>query len=175
MVGYLSLGTVPGAICGARTNLALPTAALTIVLATLTIFSGLNALYRQPQAQQKSFELTHIRLAVIGLLVGFGSALTGTGGPLLLVPILTLLDVPALVAIGASQVTQVAVASSAAIGFAFYGEIDFQLGTMLGIIQAVGVLLGVQIAHSVPSKQLRRIVALALISVGFFLLARAFF
>lgn len=172
MVGWLSLGIIPAAIFGAWTNSALPTAALTIILAMLIAFSGLNALSKRAIAKNDIPKMSNVVLVLIGLGVGFGSALTGTGGPVLLVPILIFLNVPALVAIGVSQAIQLPVAAFASIGFGLYGQIDFGLGTTLGIIQAIGVVLGAQIAHSVPAKQLRQIVAVALISVGLFLIGR---
>jgi uncharacterized membrane protein YfcA len=172
MAGWLSVGIVPAAIFGARINTALPTTVLTIILAALIAFSGLNALYRQPITKADKAEMSYALLILIGLGVGFGSALTGTGGPVLLVPILILLEVPALAAIGVSQVIQLPVAAFASIGFGLYGQIDFALGTILGIIQAVGVVLGAQIAHRVPARQLRKIVAIALISVGLFMTGR---
>jgi uncharacterized membrane protein YfcA len=85
------------------------------------------------------------------------------------------LEIPALVAVGVSQVIQIPVAAFASIGFGLYGQIDFGLGTTIGIIQAMGVVLGARIAHSVPSDQLRQIVALALIGVGLFLIGRTLF
>lgn len=104
MVCWLSFRILPAAILGARTNSALPTTSLTIILSTLIIFSGLNALYRKPLNRNDNFELSKIQLILIGLGVGFGSSLTGTGGPVLLVPILIFLGTPALIAIGVSQV-----------------------------------------------------------------------
>ncbi len=50
--------------------------------------------------------------------------------------------------------------------FNFYGQIDLDLGLHLGIVQAIGVYIGAQIAHRLPIVLLRRIVAVALIGVG---------
>ncbi|MCZ6520224.1 MAG: sulfite exporter TauE/SafE family protein, partial [Bacteroidetes bacterium] len=99
-------------------------------------------------------------------LVGFGSSLTGTGGPVLLVPILLTLHYPALKSIGISQAIQLPIAVFAVIGFWLYGEIDLGLGLHLGIAQAIGVYIGAQVAHRLPVVQLRRLVAIVLIGVG---------
>lgn len=175
MACRLSLGIVPAAILGAWTNSALPTAALTIILAILIIFSGLNTLYKKPITNNGNFVLSNTRLVLIGLGIGFGSALTGTGGPVLLVPILIFLNIPPLVAIGVSQVIQLPVAIFASIGFALSGQIDFKLGTTIGIIQCMGVVLGACIAHSIPSKQLRKITAMVLIAVGLLLIRQTLY
>ena len=175
MVCWLSIGIVPAAVLGAGANTTLPTASLTIILSTLIIFSGLNALYRKPLTKNDNFELSKIQLVLIGLGVGFGSSFTGTGGPVLLVPILIFLDIPALIAIGVSQVIQLPIAIFASVGFGLYGKIDFELGTTIGIIQAIGVVFGAWIAHYIPSKQLYKIVAFTIIAVGLFLIEQTLF
>lgn len=169
MVRWLSIGIIPAALLGARTNSILPTAALTICLATLIVFSGVNALYRQPRITGTRQRLSNPMLLIIGSSVGFGSALTGTGGPVLLVPILVFLNIPPLTAIGVSQAIQLPIAIFASTGFYLYGQIDFKLGTALGIIQTLGVVGGAWVAHRLPSAWLRKIVALALIFTGLFI------
>ncbi len=171
--GWLSVGIIPFAIFGAWANSSLTTTALTVILATLITFSGVNALRRPGKSLAPARDLSRTVLVMIGAVVGFGSALTGTGGPVLLVPVLLFLRFPALAAIGISQVVQLPIAISASIGFGVYGQIDFKLGTFVGIIQVVGVVAGAKIAHAVPADRLRQIVAIALIGVGFFLLFRS--
>ena len=80
---------------------------------------------------------------------------------------------PALAAIGISRIIQLPIAIFGSIGFGLYGQIDFKLGTIIGIIQTFGVIAGARIAHTIPADQLRKIVALALIGVGFFLSGRS--
>ncbi len=172
MALWLSAGIVPAAVFGARVNSLLPTTALVVILATLIAFSGVNALLKGPAANAAETSLSNLTLVLIGLGVGFGSALTGTGGPVLLVPVLLFLNIPALLAIGVSQVIQLPVAVFASIGFMLYGQIDFALGLTLGLIQAVGVLLGARLAHSLPATQLRKVVAVALIGVALFMIGR---
>lgn len=174
-VGWLSLGIIPAAILGARTNSLLSTATLTTVLAILIVLSGLNALFNRSRADSTMPHLAGRWLVLIGLAVGFGSALTGTGGPVLLMPILVAISVPALAAIGISQAIQLPLAIFATIGFTLYGQIDLRLGLTLGIVQAVGVVIGAGIAHSLPAAQLGRVVAITLIGVGILMLGQAIF
>ncbi|MEM7344389.1 MAG: sulfite exporter TauE/SafE family protein, partial [Chloroflexota bacterium] len=110
MVGWISLGIIPGTILGARTNLALSITILTVLLASLIILSGLNTLYKRPVTANKKTELTNYWLILIGLAVGFGSALIGAGGAVFLVPTFLFLNIPPLVAIGVSQAVQLPVA-----------------------------------------------------------------
>ena len=111
---------------------------------------------------------------MIGIGVGFGSALTGTGGPVLLVPTLLLFGFLSLAAVGISQVIQIPIAVMATIGFMLFGQIDFLLGVTLGIVQAVGVIIGGTIAHTLPQSRLRQAVAITLIAVGIFMIGRLF-
>jgi len=101
-----------------------------------------------------------------------GSALTGTGGPVLLLPILMFANVPALAAIGVSQAIQLPIAIFATAGFLLFGSIDIELGVQLGLIMAVGVIIGAQIAHKVSASQLRKLVAIALVVVGLLMIVR---
>ena len=170
MVGWLAIGIVPGAMLGAKTNSVLSETALTVILALLIAFSGINTFFKQADSDNPRTTVNYLLLILIGLGLGFGSALTGTGGPVLLIPFLFLMRVPVLTAIGVSQVIQLPIAVSATFGFYRHGNINFSLGTFLGVVQALGVILGAYIAHSISTTALRRIVAVALIGVACFML-----
>jgi uncharacterized protein len=171
-VGWLSVGVVPAALLGARANVALPAGVLTVVLAALIVLSGINALLKKPITMKSGFRANRFVLVAIGAAVGFGSALTGTGGPVLLLPILMFANVPALAAIGVSQAIQLPIAIFATAGFLLFGSIDIELGAQLGLIMAVGVIIGAQIAHKVSASQLRKLVAIALVAVGLLMIVR---
>jgi len=163
---WLSLGIIPAAVLGARVNTNLDTDVLILIVAGLIAFSGINVFFNRQSESGTVPDLRRILLIFIGVVVGFGSALTGTGGPVLLIPVLITLSYPALKTIGISQAVQLPIAVFAVIGFLLYGQIDLRLGLHLGIAQAAGVFIGAQIAHRLPVVQLRRLVAVALIGVG---------
>lgn len=175
MVLWLSIGIVPSTILGARVNTLLSTEILVIVLAVLIIFSGVNVLGKKPASESQGASLSKGWIIFIGALVGFGSALTGTGGPVLLVPILVTMNYPALAAIGVSQAAQLPIAVFAIIGFGLFGGLDIRLGITLGVVQAVGVVLGAKLAHEISAVRLRQIVAVALIGVGGLMIGRMMF
>ena len=135
---WISIGIIPSALIGAKVNTILSGTTLTLILASLIVFSGYNALSKQGNETNTSKTLNKAALILIGVGVGFGSSLTGTGGPVLLVPILLLLSFMPLAAVGISQAIQLPIAIFATIGFMLYGQIDFYLGFILGIVQAVG-------------------------------------
>jgi uncharacterized membrane protein YfcA len=174
MVLWLGAGIVPAAVLGALTNAALPTEVLTVLLATLIVATGVNVFAKAPSAEGAAHSFGTFVLLQVGAVVGFGSALTGTGGPVLLVPILVLMRAPTLVAIGVSQVVQILVAIFSTFGYVLFAQVDFFLGTTLGLVAAVGVVVGTRVAHAVPVTTLRRIVAVSLIGAGILIATRVF-
>ena len=172
MAGWLTLGVFPASILGARTNMALSTQTLTIVLSAIVFASALYTLVWQQPVRKQGQTIRPILLIVIGLCIGFGSALIGAGGGIFLLPVLLFLNVPALIAVGIGQVVQLPVAIFSSIGFVLYGEVDFVLGTALGIVQTVGVLIGARIAHRLPTARLRQVVAFAMIGVALIMIWR---
>lgn len=174
MVLWLCAGIVPAAVLGALSNAALPAEVLMVLLATLIIATGVNSFAKATSAERAAHSFSPLLLLQIGAVVGFGSALTGTGGPVLLVPILVFLRAPTLAAIGVSQVVQIPVAIFSTLGYVLFGQVDFFLGTTLGLVAAAGVVIGTSIAHAVPVLTLRRVVAVSLVCAGLFITMRAF-
>ena len=108
----------------------------------------------------------------IGAVTGFGSGLTGVGGPALSVPMMVLFGFPALAAIGASQVIQILASVSGSIGHLAQGHIDLRLAALLTVFEVAGVWLGVQLGHAVDARLLRRAVGMLCVLVGAALLVR---
>ena len=167
MAAWLGAGVVPAAFAGARANAALPEGLLMAILAALMVLTGSDALLRGSSGSCGGARRLGIpALLAIGAFVGFGSALTGTGGAVLLVPVLLLLRVPVLAAVGAAQAVALPIVAFSTAGFLLYGSVEFALGTAAGLVGAVGVVAGARIAHAVPAATLRRVVATALLCAG---------
>ena len=166
MAAWLGAGVVPTALAGAWANVALPEGVLKGLLAALMVITGADALMRSPVVEQEARRFGAPTLLAVGAFVGFGSALTGTGGGVLLVPILLLLRTPVLAAVGAGMVVSLPIAAFSTAGYVLYGSVDFVLGTALGVVAVAGVVIGARIAHAVPTTPLRRVVAWALLSTG---------
>jgi uncharacterized membrane protein YfcA len=172
MLLRLSVGVVPAAFVGALVNATLPASVVLLGLAALTIFVGVTQL-RPGSARAVAAEPGAAALVAIGAFVGFGSALTGTGGPVLLVPILLTIGVAPLRAVAVSQAVQLPVVVSGSIGYFQTGLVDVRLGTLLGILAALGTLVGAVVATRIHAEGLRKIVAVACIAAGVFLIVRA--
>ncbi len=171
MLTRLTIGVVPAAFAGALVNAALPGSAVLLGLAALTLFVGVHQL-RSVGRPGAPVELGAVTLIGLGALVGFGSALTGTGGPVLLVPVLLALGVAPLKAVAVSQAVQLPVVVSGSVGYFQTGLVDLRLGTTLGGFAALGVVAGAIMATRIHAEGLRRIVSLACIAAGVFLVVR---
>ena len=79
VVRWLAIGIIPGAVLGARVNVALSSATITLLLAALILASGLNTLFSRSQGERAVSTLGRGLLVLLGFLMGFGSALTRAG------------------------------------------------------------------------------------------------
>jgi uncharacterized protein len=167
-----ALAAFPGALAGAR----LSGTQLAALLAVLIIGAGVYTLAAGASSRSGPLEgrprLRHAALLGIGAATGFGSGLTGVGGPALSVPMMVLAGFPPLATIGASQVVQILAAGSGSAGNLLNGSIDFRLGAVLSVFEVVGVWAGVKIAHAVDQRSLRRGVGVLCIAAGVGLLVR---
>ena len=169
---WLCLGAMPGAYLGAFTLALLSTQTLEAIIAALIVFSGIHAIVRGQGREAARKTLAPVPLIAIGIAVGIGSAISGTGGPLVLIPILIWLEFPVLVIIGLGQVIMVPIALLSTIGNLIHGQVDFILGGILAAILMVGAYAGAEITHRISADLLRRGVAIILIAVGVLILAR---
>ena len=165
---YLAIGAVPGAYIGSITVLVLSSYVLEIIVATLVFVSGIHSL-KQASAVKSGTGLDsvpNLALIALGLFVGYGSSVSGSGGPLLLVPALLLLNYPILVAVGLGMAIQVTITPFATLGHVLHGSVDWILAVPIGIGVASGVLIGAVIAHRISAVTLQRVVAIALLISG---------
>ena len=107
------------------------------------------------------------------MLVGLGSATSGTGGPLLLVPLLVWYGWPVLGAVGLSQLIQIPIALLATLINYFSGAVDVYLGLGVAVVITLGVITGASIAHLLPVHLLRKLVVAALVLVAGWMLIRS--
>ena len=164
------------AFIGAWVNSLTGAGALALILAAIIIFAGvytLAAWHGIPQpALQGRRQAQQVLLVVLGAVAGFGSGLTGVGGPAISVPLMVMCGFPALTAIGTSQVIQIVAAISGTLANLKYGAIDFGIAALLTLIEIAGVILGARIVHAVNADVLRKFVAVLCIVVGCALIAR---
>ena len=166
MAVWVCLGALPGALVGAVLLPHIEAGFLESVIALLAIGSGIQSLLQTKEQTQTKQLPGSWMLGVIGFIAGAGSSLSGTGGPLLLIPILIWVKVPVLTAIGLSQVIQIPISVTATAGNLMVGELNWQLGLALAVVMIGGSILGARTAHMLPVSFLKRLVAVLLVIVG---------
>ncbi|HVZ17504.1 MAG TPA: sulfite exporter TauE/SafE family protein [Terriglobales bacterium] len=104
----------------------------------------------------------------IAVLAGFLGSLTGLGGGVVLVPVLTLLfGVDIRYAIGASLVSVIATSSGAAAAYVKEGYSNIRIGMLLEIATTAGALLGAYLATRVSTHAIAIIFGLVLIQSAY--------
>ena len=166
MATWLCAGAAPTAFVGAWAVSVVNPRLLEACLGLLAFSSGLNSLKAQRVADRPERALSNTRLLIVGAVTGFLSSISGTGGPLVLVPIIISMSVPVLVAVGLSQVIQLPVAIVATFGNVLYGQLNLELGCVLAVSLTIGSWYGAKLAHIVPRTTLRWIVSVVLVVVG---------
>ncbi len=171
------LGAAAFGAFGAWANSRIDTHVLTMILASVITAAGINCLVRRQASRRPVFADAPDRrkglLLAIGALTGFGSGLTGVGGPALSIPLMLPFGFSTLAVIGTSQVVQILAAVSGTIGHLYYGSIDFRLAGWVTLCELIGVLVGVRLVHALRGAALRGIVGMLCVLVGVALLAKA--
>jgi uncharacterized membrane protein YfcA len=167
----LTAGAAPAAAGGALTNGIAPARVLRLALAALTLGSGVyNLLPRRRRAADRE-SLPALGAVLVGAAVGFGSALTGTGGAVLLVPVLLSLAVTPRTAVAASQLIGLPLVAFACAAYGGNHQIRYGLGTVLGVVSGTAVVAGAALAARLPQQRLRQAASGTLVAVGLLLIA----
>jgi len=163
----LIAAAIPAAVAGTLMIPRVNPLLLKCLIGVLVSASGLQAILGGPANESASTSsLSTKRLAIIGAFTSFFSTVSGTGGPLMLVPILMWQEQPVLAAIGLSQVIQLPISIVATSTNLFIGAIDVWLGGILAVALAVGCWFGTSAAHHLPAKALRLGVSCLLVVIG---------
>lgn len=173
----LVVATVPGALAGALALSVIPSRLALALLALLTGWVGLRVLVAGPAPIQPSARRTtgagSARSLPLGFATGFASALTGTGGPMVLTPLLLWQGAPLLAAILMGQLVQLPIALTASAGNLALGGVDVRAATAIGLLLLPGALCGRRVVRSLPLLALSRVVGVTLIAAAVSFAARA--
>jgi hypothetical protein len=163
-VVVLCVTAAAGAAAGAATLDWLPANAVRLFIAVLCLASGLHALLLKalPFKRTPSSPI----LGMLGGLVGYASAISGTGGPVTLIPLLLALRTPAAAAVALGLAAQLPIALSATVVYALEGRIDLRLGATLGALLVAGTYVGAKLSGRLSGRGLTVAVALTLVAVG---------
>ena len=156
----LHVAALVGAVGGALLVHAVSPDAVRLWVALLAIGSGIYALASSRSADVAPRPRPRgAALAAIGAAVGCGSALSGTGGPVLLLPVFLLLGVPTALAVATAQAIQLPIALASSAAHLATGRLDVAMGLVVGIALIAGAWVGLRLARRVSALTLRRCTA----------------
>ena len=163
-VAALCVAAACGAALGAATLDRLPELGVRLFVAALALATGLHALAsRHARAERTPGP---VPLAVLGLGVGYGSAISGTGGPVMLIPILMALGAPVPGAIALGVAAGLPITAAATVVYAAEGRIDYPLALTLAALLVAGTWAGARLSSRLSGRALTVTVAWTLVGVG---------
>ena len=154
-----------------QNNLLIPEGTMKIILYLLVLLFGISILLRKDKENtgDAKKKRNQVFFLVLGIVTGAICAASGAGGPVLVMPILTLLGIPVHTAVGISLFDSLFIALPAAIGYlhAAAGNKEvFVLLPILLIAHGIGVFAGSKNATKINQKLLKQIVAVASIAIA---------
>ena len=161
----LCIAAIVGALTGAATIDYLTPQIVRWFISFLALFSGAFALVA-PLLQKRFRDPRPWEMVVLGVLVGYGSAISGTGGPALLVPLLLILRTEIRLAVALGLLVQIPITLSATVINAHAGRIDYPLAMLLAMLVLVGTLAGGRLARYFSGRTLTLCVAVTLMGLG---------
>ena len=104
-----------------------------------------------------------ITLAVVGLIVGILSSVTGLGGGFMVVPFLIYLGRDAKLAVGTTFVFILLVAISSLIAHYRLGNVDVKTGLVLALGGILGAQIGPQVLQHVSDQNFKKIFSVLMV------------
>lgn len=169
--GILSAGSFLGAIVGVKINLLIPEDTMKIILYLVVLLSGISILLRKEKTEKegKKEEKNKAVYFLLGVVTGAVCAASGAGGPVLVMPLLTLIGFPAHTAVGISLFDSIFIALPSAAGYLYAAsgvkEIYYLLPVLL-VAHGIGVFAGSKNSVKINQKLLKQIVAVGSIAIA---------
>ena len=168
---FLMLGSSAGALAGARLALVIPERPLRMLVAALLLVGAVNELYytflsSPPAATARAGgegALQVVLIAVVGLVIGTLSGLTGVGGGILVVPALVLgFGVDQRIAQGTSLLAILPTAALGALVHHRNGDVDLGAAGRMAAAGVPAAILGAVLALWLPQRVLAGVFGLVL-------------
>lgn len=142
-----------------------------ILLAILIVGIGVSIIIRDRRTLRTAQEHGEVpgnlvQQATLGGGVAVISGIFGVGGPLISVPVMVVTGFPLLSALAAAQAQSIAVAGTGTVSYLAQGAVSWPLVVVTGVPEMIGVWLGWRVAHTVPTRPLKYLLAVTLIVLG---------
>jgi uncharacterized membrane protein YfcA len=159
VAGPVCAGAFALSFAGAAVGGRIPAAVLMWIIAAILLAAGLYIVLpntrKNPEFRVDGNRRRMAALLGMGAVSGFGAGISGAGGPLFSVPLMLAFQFDPLVAVGTGQVVQIASSFSGSLRNMSYGSIQYGLALPVTLVELIGVLMGVRIAHFARGNQLR--------------------
>ncbi|WP_418474218.1 sulfite exporter TauE/SafE family protein [Frisingicoccus sp.] len=168
----LSAGSFVGAIGGVRLNLLIPEDVMQTILYIVVLGSGVSILLRKDKKDTGAGGAAKdgkILCFGLGAVTGVVCAASGAGGPVLVMPLLTLLGFSAHMAIGIALFDSIFIALPAIAGYFFNARLEQEMWMLIPVIlavHAVGVFFGSRNASKINQTLLKRVVAVGSVAIA---------
>jgi len=170
LTAMLALGALVATPVGVILNTRMSGDVFGVLLAAMVMAVGFSVFLRERRAPVRETHRNALESWPHQLLLGAGVALVsgifGVGGPMIAVPLMVVLGVSILPALGAAQGQSVVLATIGAIAYLAHGAIVWPLVFLTGIPEMIGVWLGWKIAHALPRRPLTYTLAATLVVLG---------
>lgn len=164
----LSLGSFVGAVLGVRLNLIIPEDKVKLLLYLVVLLSGISILLRKDKSQEEGTEKEYRISAhlpatlLLGFVTGVICALSGAGGPVLVMPLLVVLGISVRTAVGVALFNSIFIGIPACVGYIWQCDVTALLPTLVAALAAhgVGVYFGSVNAVRINQTLLKRGIAI---------------
>lgn len=165
----LSIGSLAGAVLGVRLNMVIPEEQVKMILYLVVLVSGISILLRREGNSRKTEETKkeyqireHLGATLLlGFVTGALCAMSGAGGPVLVMPLLVVLGIPVRAAVGVSLFNMIFISIPAFLGYLFQcftGSLVPMLAAAL-FFHGLGVWAGSRWASRINQVLLKRGIA----------------
>lgn len=165
------LAAAPGAVAGALAVQATMDGVLAVLIAFGFAVAGIAEWLQLPrQLQPRS--VNGPTAAGGGLVTGFASALTGTSGPMVAMPLLAWAGLALRERVALAQVAQIPIALGATLAFASFGDVPWKLAAESSAALCAGLVLGAGATRRLDPGLLRRLAAVLMWGAAAAMLAK---
>lgn len=168
----VSAGSLVGAMLGVRLNLLMDESLVKKILYLVVLASGISILARKDRdrKRERGGKLPVWAMVLFGFLTGALCALSGAGGPILVMPLLVVLGVPVKTAVGVALFNSIFIAVPSCVGY----SLQCEPGTFLSLLvvsmgsHGAGVWAGSRNAAILRPEPLKKGVAVFSVCIAVF-------